>query len=308
MSIRNTSGEPVQLLNTFKAIYEYGSISAAADIRGITQSAASKHLQKLREWFDDELFLRTAHSMEPTAKAISLIDRAEHILQEMALLFEDKAFEPHALSGTLCIATTSEISQKITPHLLPLLEKEAPNLRITLLNLSSDYAIRELESGKVNLVISVNWHAPEQLMQKRLFSDHFVCLMAKSNPLAKKDKLTMASYLKAPHLMVAPLGKERGFIDNLLLKQGVKRKVRLSVPDFLQVDPSLLHTGHLLSLPFQIAESLRKKSAKTLVIKALPFELAQVDYYLFWHRRFQNDSASQWARGIIQEILSERLD
>ncbi len=301
MSAKNIAGERFTLLATFKAIYKHGGISAAAEIQGITQSAASKHLQKLREWFKDELFVRTAGGMEPTEKSIDLIERVEHILQEVTILSEASYFDPSLLDGVFTIATTSEVSQRLTPDLLNRISQLAPKLRITIINLANDYSIRELELGKVDLVISVNWHAPDQLMQKRLFSDRFVCLMHKEHPLAKR-KLTIESYAKATHIMVAPLGKTRGFIDEQLAQRGLQRQVRLSVPDFSQAGAHLLHGEHIITLPHRVAVALRKTD--NLTIKQLPFEVPGFDYYLFWHRRFNKENTNRWARELIIDLLS----
>lgn len=302
MTIRNITGERFTLLVTFKAIYKNGGISLSADALGITQSAVSKHLQKLRVWFEDELFVRAVGRMEPTEKAISLIERVEHILQEVEILSQSSHFDPALLKGVFTIATTSEVSQRLTPGLLKKLGKLAPQLRITIINLANDYSIHELESGKVDLTISVNWHAPEQLMQKRLYSDRFVCLMHKQHPLAKR-KLTIETYAKAIHIMVAPLGKERGYIDAQLAQRGLRRYVRLSVPDFSQLETHLLRGEHIVTLPHRVALDLRKKDE--LMIKQLPFEVPSFDYYMFWHRRFSNQSANHWIRKLVISLLAE---
>ncbi|MFT7560515.1 MAG: DNA-binding transcriptional LysR family regulator [Flavobacteriales bacterium] len=239
--------------------------------------------------------------MQPTEKAISLIERVEHILQEVAVLSEASQFDPALLRGVFTIATTSEVSKRLTPSLLEKLSKDAPHLRITIINLANDYSIRELESGKVDLVISVNWHAPEQLIQKRLYTDRFVCLMNKHHPLAK-HKLTIEAYANAMHIMVAPLGKERGFIDEQLTQQGLCRHVRLSVPDFSQLEAHLLHGEHIVTLPRRVALDIRKTDE--LMIKQLPFDVPEFDYYMFWHRRFSNQNANSWVREIVSGLLT----
>ena len=298
--VKNIAGERFALLATFKAIYENGGITAAAEVQGITQSAVSKHLQKLRDWFNDELFVRTARGMEPTEKSNSLIERVEHILQEVAILNEASYFDASQLSGVFSIATTSEVSQPLTRGLLEKLRKLAPNLRITIINLANDFSIRELELGTVDLVISVNWHAPEQLMQKRLYSDRFVCLMNKQHPLAKR-KLTIETYAHATHIMVAPMGKERGYIDEQLAQRGLRRQVRLSVPDFSQIKTHLLQGEHIVTLPNRVAIDLRKKG--DLTIKQLPFDVSGFDYYVFWHRRFTNENTNRWMRELVTGLL-----
>ncbi len=298
----NIPRERFHLLSTFKAIYDNGSISDAADVLGVTQSAISKHLQKLRDWFEDELFVRTASGMEPTAKAVVAIERVEHILQEMALLTDDIAFDTQTLQGTFTIATTSEVCQRLTPQLLRQLSTQAPKLRITIMNLAADYSIRELESGKVDLVISVNWHAPDHLMQKRLFQDRFVCLMSKGHPLVH-NTLSLDDYVSASHIMVAPLGKQRGFIDDQLAGMGLNRLVRLSVPDFSQLETHLLDGEHIVTLPNQVALSLCDKHE--LLIKPLPMDVPAFSYYVFWHKRFLHEKSNRWMRQVIQEILAE---
>jgi len=302
MTNRNTAGERFALLATFKAIFENGNISTAADIQGITQSAVSKHLQKLREWFQDELFVRTARGMEPTEKSLALIERVEHILQEVAILSEARHFDPLQLNGVFTIATTSEVSQRLTVKLLAKVSKQAPRMRITIINLANDYSIRELELGTVDLVISVNWHAPEQLIQKRLFSDRFVCVMHNQHPLASSE-LTLEAYANAAHIMVAPLGKERGYIDDQLTARGLCRQVRLSVPDFSQLEPHLLYGEHLVTLPHRVAMDLEKRGE--LIIKPLPFDVSGFDYYLFWHRRFSKNNTNCWMREIVIGLLGE---
>lgn len=240
--------------------------------------------------------------MEPTEKAVSMIERVELILQEVATLSETDLFDPALLRGVFTIATTSEVSQRLTPGLLKKLSKAAPQLRITIINLANDYSIRELELGKVDLVISVNWHAPEQLIQKRLYNDRFVCLMHKQHPLAK-GKLTIEAYANAMHIMVAPLGKERGFIDEQLTQRGMRRHVQLSVPDFSQLEAHLLRGEHIVTLPHRVALDLRKKDE--LMIKQLPLEVPGFDYYMFWHRRFSNQGANRWVREIVNNLLEE---
>ena len=209
---------------------------------------------------------------------------------------------PAVLIGSFTIATTSEINQSLAAQLLNKLSVLAPQLRITLINLSSDYSIRELESGKVDLVISVNWHAPEQLMQKRLFSDTFVCLMDQLNPLATSE-LTLQNYAQAMHIMVAPLGKDRGYIDEYLSEKNLQRQVRLSVPDFAQLQPLLSNTGHIVTLPSQVAQTMLNRDG--LIIKELPFRAPKFDYYLFWHRRYTNENRNRWVRELIYELLKK---
>ena len=296
----NNDGSKLHLLKTFKAILDQRSVIKAADIRGITQSAASKHLAGLRIWFNDELFVRTAHSMQPTPKALSITKHIDMILRELDLLSNANPFTPALLHDNLVLATTDEVAGWLLPSLRARLQDMAPNLRLTLISLEPDYSIRKLEAGAVNLVISVNWHAPDQLMQKRLFGDRFVCLMSRKHALADKI-LTIDDYADAAHLMVAPLGKQQGFIDDVLSRHNRRRLVCLSVPHFKLITPELLGDDHIVTLPHRVARDLTH--SQRLVVKTLPFDTPMIDYYVFWHRRFTNDSLNIWMRRLIADIL-----
>jgi len=302
MTIWNNDSARLQLLKTFKAIFDQRSIVKAADLQGMTQSAASKHLAKLRIWFDDELFVRTAQGMQPTPKALSIAGRIDTILRELELLSAASPFNPAKLDDNLVLATTDEVAGRLLPSLLSRVQIAAPNLRLTLIPLEPDYSIRKLETGEVNLVISVNWHAPDQLIQKRLFGDRFVCLMSRKHTLANKP-LNLDDYANAAHLMVAPLGKQQGYIDDLLARSNRKRMVRFSVPQFIQISPEFLGDDHIITLPHRVARNLAQSGQ--FVIKMLPFETPMIDYYVFWHQRFSNDSLNSWMRNLITDILKD---
>ena len=302
MPSKNNAAEAFQLLTSFKAIFDQGSIVDAADVLGITQSATSKHLQKLRNWLDDELFVRTATGMEPTSKSLSIIERVENILKDMDALSSSGGFDPSTLRGSYVLATTDEVSKRLAPALLTTLSREAPGLRMTVTRMEQDYSLRHLETGKVNLVISVNWHAPDQLMQQRLFCDKFVCLMGKKHPLAHNN-LSIKNYAHASHIMVAPLGKVRGFIDDFLQQSGYKRFVRMSLPEFSSISFELLGNEHIITLPSRVAIPLTK--SHPLLIKKLPFSVPNIDYYVFWHRRFSKDHTNLWMRKLISDLLSD---
>ncbi len=302
MTYRNIAGERFQLLSTFKAILDQGNVVKAAEVQGMTQSAASKHLQKLRVWFNDELFARTTQGMEPTPKALSIIDQVETILHEMAQLTTSSHFDPAELQGNFTLSITDDISQCILSRLLIQLGKQAPKLRLSVVRWESDYSIQQLETGRVNLVISVNWNAPKQLMQKYLCGDRSVCLMSKSHPLADKI-LTLDDYANARHIMVAPLGKEQGYVDDLLHQQGHKRFVHLSVPDFSGISYDLLGDQSIVTLPHRVAENLA--ASAPFVIKPLPFDAPNINYYMFWHRRFNRDNTTAWIRDLVQTVLKD---
>ena len=300
--MKNIENERLKLLSTLRVLYEERSVIGTADIQGLTQSAVSKQLQKLRDWFEDELFVRTSNGMAPTEKTLELIPRVQSILEQVNALSDDQAFNPADLEGTFAIETTDEVSRRLCPALLKQLDRQSPNLRIAIRRLEQRYALKELETNNVDLVISVNWHAPEQLLQKRLYSDRFVLVLGKNHPLASK-KISIKDYAFAKHLLVAPLNMQRGYIDDYLNQQGFTRNIKLNVPDFLEITYETIQDQFIVALPNRVAENIAK--GKKLVIKPLPFSVPPFNYYLLWHRRMNNNARNRWMRQIIFKILSE---
>jgi len=305
MPNRNISALP--LLATFQALMDHGGVSEAARALGVTQSALSKQLAKLRHAYDDELFVRTPDGMRPTPHATWMSGRVANILAEAAALSDATEFHPQSFEGTMTFSSTDEICRLLAPGILALLEEEAPRQRATFVPLQPNYSIQQLETGQLDLVISVNWHAPDGLKQSRLASDKFVCLMGVDNPLAKSD-LGVAGFADAEHIMVAPLGLQNGHIDEALAHLDRRRSVRLSVPYFSQVTPQILGSRRLVTLPSHVANGLCRDYPDAFVIRPLPFDVPEFSYFAIWHTRFDKDPRHIWLRNMVRKITRSAFD
>ena len=284
----------------FDAIRANGSISAAADALGVSQSSVSKQLNTLRAYFGDELFVRSGRGMAATSKALAIAPQVSELITGIESLHGELEFDPAAIERDFVISTSDEIQHMLLPPLLERLAEEAPRSRVVFKVLQRDYAARQLESGSVDLAITPNWHVPEHLKQRRLFSDEFVVVARANHPLLQR-RLTLKRYLDADHMMVSPVGSLTGPVDEELMLQGHRRSVRLAVPYFMQVADALLGSDLLLTLQRRASEALMRQHA--LAIAPLPLAMRPVRYHLFWHRRYDKDSSSQWLRQLCVEIL-----
>ena len=289
------------LLEAFHAIMTRGSLVAAAESMNLTQSAVSKQLAQLRDWLDDELFVRTNDGMKPTPRALELRERVEAILSEAADLANEGAVSPANFSGRFVLCATDEILERLVPVLINRISAEAPGMRLVTQPLASDYSVRELENGQANLIVAVNWHAPEMLKQKRVFSEHFVCVMHKKHPLARVN-LTLKRYADATHVLVAPLGHDTGVIDVELQRLGMKRHVCASVPAFNMINEAVLGDCRLTTLPSRVAENLVTR--EPVVIKPLPLTVAPFNYFALWHPRFSAEPRLRWMLAEVMQVLS----
>ena len=299
MSIRNLKRLP--LLEAFDAIMTRGSIVAAAEAMNVTQSAVSKQLAQLREWLDDELFVRTSDGMQPTPRALAMRERVEGILAQAADLASEGHVSPAEFTGEFVLSATDEVLHRIVPPLVNRLSEEAPHLRLIALPLARDYSAQHLESGRVNLLVAVNWHAPEQLMQKKLGTDKFVCIMHKDHALADGN-LTLKRYAAATHVLVAPLGYKEGVVDVELQQRGMQRRVCASVPVFGMVTEALLGKDRICTLPSRVADRL--VACGPFVRKPVPISLPVTDYYALWHPRFSADPRLRWMLSAVEDAYA----
>ena len=299
MSTRNIRKLP--LLETFHAIMTRGSLVAAAESMNVTQSAVSKQLAQLRDWLDDELFVRTSEGMQPTPRAMELRERIEAILSEAADLANEGPVPPSDFSGRFVLRATDEILERLVPVLINRIAEDAPRMRLVTRPLASDYSVRQLEDGQANLIVAVNWHAPELLKQKRIFSEHFVCVMHKEHELARVN-LTLKRYVDATHVLVAPLGHDTGMIDIELQRLGLERHVCASVPAFNMINEAVLGDCRLTTLPSRVAENVVAKGP--FVIKPLPLTVPSYNYFALWHPRFTAEPRLRWMLNEVTNVLT----
>lgn len=296
--------ENLYLLTSFRAIAEDGSVAGAARRLGLTQSAVSKHLARLRVWLGDPLFVRTSAGMKPTPRAMALAADVDGILSRLEALTAQPEPDPASFAGTFTLSSTDEVFCSLLPGLLPRLAEEAPDLRLTAIPLARTYSLPELEAGTVNLVIGVNWHAPDMLRQSKLFVDRFVVAMRRDNPLAGAPP-DVKAYADARHLLVAPLGMNTGAIDALLAEQGLARRIVASVPTFSLIRPDLLGAHRIATLPERVARRLARAEGN-IVLADLPFSAPPVVYHALWHPRYDLDPRLRWMRALVAETLTAR--
>ena len=300
MTITHSRPVQVQELAAFHAILSNGSISAAAEALGISQSAVSKQLKTLREYFGDELFVRSGRGMAATNRALALAPQISNLLTSFEALHGEIDFDPSNLERDFVISTTDEIQHVLLNQLIAQIGPASPGSRIIFRVLDRDHAAKQLESGSVDIAISPNWRVPEHLHQKRLFSDDFVVLFREGHPLQDRT-LTLKRYLDASHMMVSPVGNTSGPIDELLHANGQDRFVSLTTPYFMQVADALCGSDLILTLQRKTCETLVSKYP--LVTAEVPLRLQAVHYYLYWHKRYDKDSSNRWLRQVCCDIL-----
>ncbi len=295
------------LLKSLQALLKSESVSGAAELMGVSQPAMSASLARLRDLLEDPVLVRQGHRMVPTPWALRVAQPVNEAVEAVRKLLSPQA--PQADWGQslrkLSIATTDEVAYYLGPYVIKALRQAGSQAQTIFRTLDPGYNLTALELGEVDLVITVDWTVPEQLMRSRLYDDEFVCVLSNNHPQAQ-NLLSAESYCNYPHLLIAPLGGTSGPVDALLADQGLSRNISLIASNFL-LAPSLLKSNRelLCTLPYLSAKKLFP--AREVHLQPPPLELDKVRYDLFWHQRSHADGQHRWLRELVRQATAKML-
>ncbi|MCX6126464.1 MAG: LysR family transcriptional regulator [Proteobacteria bacterium] len=292
--------QDLNLLKTFAFLLEERHISRVAARLHVTQPAISRALARLRIEFNDPLFVRTPKGMLPTAKALALEKPLFELLERVTAFYKaPTAFDPATAKGLIRIATTDYFEQVIWVDLVGALNRQAPGLKFVTLMTGSEFPMDAMRDGTVHLAIAGFFgDLPNGFMRQALFSDHFLSVLRKDHPSAKRS-LTLEKFLKLSHLVVSPRGDHSGVVDFELQKRGKQRHVAASVCSFLSSGPLVAQSNFVLTAPAKLVE----RFTTYLPLKAMPppISLPKINVVQVWHERFHNDAMLSWVRKMIFE-------
>jgi DNA-binding transcriptional LysR family regulator len=289
----------LNLLVAFAELARTGSVTLAAEALGITQSAMSRTLGRLRVTFGDPLFSRGSSGLEPTPRAVALMQPVQTALEHAeAVVAGPPRFDPASAERTFTIATADYGAAVLLPGLLQRLAREAPKVSLQLLPRVPPFD-GPLEKGEFDLVWSPRQPSRRAVVWTRLLEETFTFVVRKGHP-ATKGAFTLDRFCSLRHLAIAPSGTSgHNPIDERLERLGKHRQVVATVPNFLAV-PALLASSDLgVVLPRRIfdMESGRGK----LQSLPLPFEAHVFTYFQGWHERVRKDPGHTWFRQLVVE-------
>jgi DNA-binding transcriptional LysR family regulator len=275
----------------------------AADVAvdlGLTQSAISQALKRLRAIFKDELFLRRPHGMEPTATSLALetpIARAVESLR--GALGAARAFEPDDAAGIVRIAALDAEQAVLIPPLVARLRKLAPGLSLSVLPLGRGDAVEALNDGRADLALGFLWDAPEMVHQETLYEESFL-VAGRPEILTEAPSITLDAYCAADHVLISPGGDLRGVVDQRLEGMGRSRRIVLGLPAFLPALAAVAVSESLVTLPARVA--LAFVDGFGLVTAEPPLEIRKFPVSVSWHRRNDADPRTVWLREQVKLI------
>jgi len=290
-------------LRLFLAVLEEGSVTAAAGRLGLTQSAVSHNLQKLRRVLNDPLFVKSGRGIVATAHARALQQPARELLDQLRGFARGARFDPSEARLSLTVAANDFQRDLLLPALFGRLRRVVRDISLRVL--PSDLPTVEiLREGRADLLVSPFPPVGTDVFQKRLLTDRYVCFY---DPAHREPPADQADYLAARHVSVVYPGNERLGFDRALEAAGLERHVAVSVPGFAGVAPFLRGSDMLATLPALFAPQMPAGFAQVLVPVDRPGgeDIVALHMYMAWHRRFQHDPAHAWLRDLLIRCAAE---
>jgi DNA-binding transcriptional LysR family regulator len=295
MNIRNFD---LNLLRVFAVLERERNVSRAAETLGLTQPSISNALQRLRQQYNDPLFVRGGRAMEPTPLALAMTDPIHHALKLMeASLTLATGFDPASSKHVFNVAM-SDVGEKV---LLPVLTAHfvsaAPGIRIDAHRMATSTYPDALRTGTLDLVIG-NVSLPEaSFFQQHLFSDRYVCILAHDHPIAD-EPITLERFLSLEHV-IATGGNAESVLHQHLAAHRLTRKVRLSVVHYHMAALVVAKTKLIATVPENTVRGIGG-----LRILPLPFDLPRAAVRQGWHRRVHVDPANKWLRSTVHALMT----
>lgn len=292
----------LNLLTVFDALLRECSVTRAGAELGLTQSAMSHSLGRLRQFFDDPLFVKAHRGMQPTTKAEALRPVVHEVMTTIRdQLLSQARFDPAQArrTFTLCLSDMGELV--FLPTLLDDLKQTAPLCSLRTVQMPPQQMANALATGEADLALSSLRSAPEGLYQQQLFAHSFVTIASLRNPHIG-ERLTLEEFTRLPHVTVTLTGNSNIPYDAAIEEYGISRRILVSTPHFLFV-PLLMeqHPELIATVPLALGSVFARLGSVRLLqppLRMPPFSLHQ-----YWHPRFHHDRANVWLRQRVKALF-----
>ena len=297
----------LNLLVVLERLLARGSVSAAAADLGLSQPAASRALQRLRQALGDPLLVRVGRGMVLTDRARELLAPVEEALAAARKVFAPPvAFDPATATGDLVIGVGDEVEAAFSDAIARALWERAPGIDLRLRSLGT-HSVDEGRRGLIDLAISPDLGPLppgsdqvdlSEFVQRPLYTRRFVVAAA----AGRLSALDLDLYLAASHALVSFQAGGRGFVDELLAAAGHRRRVAASVTSFRAAARLVAATDLLAVVPEEVV-----RTTSGLDAFPPPFHVPDLPMLLIWHPRRTADGRHRALRELVRRAIIDRV-
>lgn len=295
----------LNLLVCLDALVKDCHVSRAAERVGVSQPTMSVALAKLREIFKDPLLVKKGTGLMPTTHALELHGQLQEVLGTVERMLQSTPnFVAATATESFSMIMTDYADLLLLPRLIPALEAEAPNVHIKVLGPNPKRLAEVLGSGAVDAVVTYFPDPPQHVRTRTLLSDRLVVIARKGHP-AFQEPMTVGRFSELLHVHVAPgeAGMYGALVDDALARYNLKRRIRLTDPNFLAIPFIVASSDTVACVPRQIAVTLAKVA--NIEVHEPPLALPSYNVVLMWHERTHQLPAHEWFRRMIVRLCED---
>jgi DNA-binding transcriptional LysR family regulator len=297
-------GIDLNLLVVLDALLAEGSVTRASKQLGLSQSATSHALSRLRALLDDPVLVRTPGGMLPTARARELAGPVRAILEAAERALRPPApFDPATWRGRFTLGLDDATQAGTLPDLVTALRVHAPGATLRAFSEPPAAITDALSSGRLDLAITVAPSVASSLHSAPLLRYRSVCIVRADHPRLAK-RMSLERYVEAGHVVISIPGSADPDVDRILAARGLERRIVVSTSAPLAVPDIVAGSDLVATVPDRLLTVAEGRLR--LARHPPPLPLPRVTVSMVWHERLHHDPAQRWLRSTIRSLYRAR--
>jgi len=299
----------LNLLTSLDMLLAERNVTRAARRLGLSPSAMSRTLSRLRIATGDRLLVQAGRTLVPTPYAEQLTEHVHELARNARAVLQpvSNALDIATLERTFTIRANDGFVDLVGPSLIAAIARTAPHVRIRFIP-KLDKDAQPLREGKIDLEIGVIGTKAPELKTRLLFQDRFVGICRTGHPLLRRPGATAKRYASYPHVAVSRKRQFSGPVDDALDRLGLRRTVVMVVPAYANAMRIVRHSDLIGLVP---GSCLGMGSPADAAISAglqhfeLPVRTPPIKVSAIWHPRLHADPAHRWLRDTILTVCTD---
>ncbi|CAO4149909.1 LysR family transcriptional regulator [Methylorubrum extorquens] len=290
----------LNLLVALDALLTERSVTRAAGRIGISQSAMSHALARLRTAFSDELLTRGPDGMRPTPRALALIGPVQAALSQIQeITTPPDAFDPATADLTFTLGIPDSTEVLLMPTLIAHLQAVAPGVKLLLHTVDRHRILDDLDTGRVDLGIGVFEQGQTHHKRRILNKESYLCIF-NAELVGVTAPISLDDYVRLPHLLTSLVESAHGVVDDALAKIGRKRVIALTSPRFSVMPFVVRQAPVIATMHTRLARFFADSMG--LTVSPAPITLPDVSISMIWHTSNDAIPSQRWLRETIIKL------
>lgn len=291
----------LSLLELFDTVFRTSNLTAAGEQLGLSQPAVSRGLARLRDIYDDPLFVRRHRGVQPTPRAQELFEPIASALAIVRGTFGKPVFEPERQTRRFQLAMSDIGERYFIAHLIRHLGRIAPGVTIGVVSPERSAFLAALATGEIDMGIGYFPDLGKQVRVQRLFEEHFTYVARQGHPTVN-GRIAVSDLRSLEHVIANPPGTQHAAtVRKVLSGRRVRAPITHELYSFLGVGPIVSETDLVSVVPLNLARLVAEHLR--LQIVRPPVRFPGFDVSMVWHQRFDREEGRLWLRRLFAELF-----